>query len=608
MNLFRFIRPGQLAGGLLAVVCVALAVRAAMPFLVRTDMVGKAIEESLEAWIGADVVIGEAPDFAFWPYPRVTLDAVRIIADTGEELARIETISAGFDLLGAVRGRPAFGDFELMRPVLHVGWNADGTLNWRRGGWLSEAIDTVAATPDGATPALGHERFGSAKVVDGIVTIARGADGEAYRISDINGSVNWPLIGKRLDLDLTGVAGGEVARWTFACDRPLALLAGRNAPVRAKLSSDPATVDFDGLANLSGNAFVSGRLHLSTPSLDRLLFWQGKHIPAADAVGQVDAEANVTTAGYSAKLEDLRLGLENAQATGVLDIAMPPDGKPQVGGTLAFDRIDLKAFLSAFTPLPDAGEAGAGIDTAFMRQFGLDLRLSAKSADFAPFSLRDLAAGIRIENGRASFDVGDSTFMDGTMSGRIMLTEEGFRGGGQLRMSLANVDIGGIVETLALPGPLPVGRGSAEFELSTDRPLWATTASDLSGQFRLRMGAGTLTHFDAQAFEALVEKNAFFNISQASGGSFDFTRAEVDARLDKGLAELTKAEIEGGGRTLSVSGMIPYRTGSVALAGTIAVTGQDGGTAPPPTGFFAGGSWPEPVISPLSVLTGRGGN
>ena len=49
----------------------------------------------------------------------------------------------------------------------------------------------------------------------------------------------------------------------------------------------------------------------------------------------------------------------------------------------------------------------------------MDLRLSAKSADFAPFSLQDLAAGMRIENGRASFDVGDSQFMDGRMTGRI---------------------------------------------------------------------------------------------------------------------------------------------------------------------------------------------
>ena len=604
MNLSRFIRSRKLVGGILAVLGAVVLVRAAVPFLVRTDMVAEAIETSLESWTGAEVTTAGSPSFAFWPYPRVTLENVRV--EAGAELARIEAVSATFDLIGAVRGVPAFGDFELVRPVFTVGWSADGVVNWRRGGRLAQAIDAMAAAPEGKTPAHANARIGTVKIIDGAVSLTP-ATGAAYRVSDINGSVVWPALPGRIDLDLTGVVGGELARWTFSCDRPLALFAGRNAEVRGRLSADPATVDFNGTANLAANAFVSGNLQLSTPSLARLLAWQGKHIPAADTVGAVTAEARVTAADYSAKLENLKLGLENAQATGVLDVAMPPAGTPQVGGTLAFDRIDLKAFLSALSPMPEGG--GTGIDTAFMRQFGLDLRLSAKTADFAPFSLGDLAAGIRIENGRASFDVGDSAFMDGSLTGRIALTEEGFRGGGQLQVSLGNVDIGGIVERLALPGPLPSGRGSADFALSTERPLWATRASDLSGQFRLRMNGGTLTHFDVPAFEALAAKNTFFSITEAGNGSFDFASADVDARLDRGLAELTKAVIEGNDRTLSVSGMIPYRTGSVALAGTLSQKPREDGTqAAPPVSFFVGGSWPEPVISPLSVLTNQPDN
>src|SRR5690606_9321233 len=82
-------------------------------------------------------------------------------------------------------------------------------------------------------------------------------------------------------------------------------------------------------------------------------------------------------------------------------------------------------------------------------------------------------------------------------------------------------------------------------------------------------------------------------------GSFDFTRADIDAKLNRGLAELTKAEIEGTDRLLTLSGLIPYRTGSLALAGSLAERPQEG-VAPtsPAISFFVGGSWPEPVISP----------
>lgn len=609
----RFMRTRYVVRGTLLVLAVVFAARVGFPFLVQTDAVGGAIEESLEAWTGADLEIGQEPSFAFWPYPRVTLGNVRVLADdpdgTGAaELARIETISATFDLIGAIRGEPAFSDFELVRPVIHVGWNEAGALNWRRSGWLTQAIDAIAAAPEGQAPELRHERIGSVSVEDGRILVHRDGE-EPYRISDINGTVNWPVIRRRLEASLSGVMNGELTQWNFACDQPLALFAGRNANVRTNLSADPTTMSFSGVANLSNNAFVSGDLVLSTPSLGHLLSWQGKEIPAVDNIGRLNVEAKVTTAGYAAKLENLKLGLENAQATGVLDVSMPPEGVPQVGGTLAFDHIDLRAFLTAFSPLPDGedGEA-AGIDTAFMHQFGLDLRLSAKTADFAPFSLSDLAAGIKIENGRASFDIGDSAFMDGRLNGRVALTEQGLQGGAQLRLSLGDVEIGALVDTLKLRGPLPVGRGSADFELSTDLPLWVTRASDLSGRFRLRMGPGRLTQFNRQAFEELAARNTFFNISQAANGAFEFVRADIEAKLDRGLAELTKAVIEGNEKTLSLSGMIPYRTGSVALAGTLADRAQQDATVVHPSvSFFVGGSWPEPVISPISVLTGQPG-
>ena len=607
MTLSRFLRSKHLVRAILIVLVAVAAVRIAFPFLVQTETVARGIEQTLEDWTGADVQAGKEAEFVFWPYPRVTLGNVRIIGGTTGEIASVETISATFDLLGAVRGEPTFSDFELVRPVVHIGWNAEGAFNWRHSGWLMQAIDATAKAPEGQPATdLVDERIGTISIRDGILDVARG-EGHAYRITDVNGAITWPALRQRLELALSGVVNGEMARWSFSCDQPLSLLAGRDAAIRTALSADPMTMNFEGTGNLSRNAFVAGAVQLSTPSLSRLLAWQGKDIPAVGTLGAVGIDATIATSGYSARLENVKLTLDNAEASGVLDIGMPPEGVPQVGGTLAFDRIDLRAFLTAFSPLPGTDKKLPTIDTAFIHQFGMDLRLSAKTADFSPFSLQDLAAGMRIENGRAAFDVGDSTFMGGRMTGRIALAESGFSGGGQLQMSLSNVDIGSIVSTLALPGPLPSGIGSADFELSTNQPLWATTVSDMSGRFRLRMASGTLTHFNRQAFEERALKSAFFNVSEAGDGSFDFVRADVDARLDRGLAELTKAEIEGNEKLLTLSGLIPYRTGSVALAGTLADRPKTDGTAAanPPLSFFVGGSWPEPVISPASILTGQ---
>ncbi|MCJ8053957.1 AsmA family protein [Shinella curvata] len=607
----RFIRSKHLVRGILVALVLLFGLRVGFPFLLQTDTVGDSIEETLEAWTGADVQLGKAPEFSFWPYPRVTLGNVRITSPAvngkSEELASIEAVSATFDLIGAVRGQPVFSDLELVRPTVRVGWSPTGVFNWKHDGWLTQAIDATASAPEGqAIPAMPSERLGTITITDGVLDVASTGASKTYSVSDINGTVTWPSLRQPMDLSLSGIVNGEMTRWAFGCDQPLALLAGRNANARTSLSANPATINFEGMANLSHAAFVAGTMQLSTPSLAHLLAWQGKEISAIGNVGQVNVKAKVTTAGYSAKLEGVKLALDNAEASGVLDVNLPPDGVPQIGGTLAFDHIDLKALLTAFSPLPGTEETAAPFDTAFLHQFGMDIRLSAKTADFAPFSLQNLAAGMRIENGRASFDVGDSTLLDGRMTGRIALNEQGFKGGARLQMSLSNVDIGAIVSTLALPGPLPSGHGSADFELSTDEALWATTVSDMSGQFRLRMGPGTLTHFDRRAFEDMVAKNAFFNYSEAADGAFDFVRADLEARLDRGIAELTKAEIEGNEKLLTLSGMIPYRSASLALAGTLADRPQaDATVVNPAVSFFVGGSWPEPVISPVSILTGQ---
>lgn len=606
MNLYRFIRPKLLVRAILIVLVVVAAVRVGFSHLVQTETVERGLETALENWTGAQVHTGGNTQFTFWPYPRVTLRNVRVVPSGHEDLISAESVSATFDLLGALRGQPSFSDFEFIQPHIRIHREDDNSFNWRHSGWLMQAIEATAKTAAGnPAPSMTDERIGTISLQDGVLEIVSG-NASPYRITDIDGSITWPALTQRLDMTLSGVVNGEMVRWSFGTDQPLALLAGRDAVVRTNIAADPGALNFEGTANLSGNGFIAGAMQLTTPSLSRLLAWQGRDIPAVGTIGPMSVEATVATSGYAAKLESVKLALDNTKATGVLDISLPPQGVPRIGGTLAFDKIDLRAFLTAFSPLPGTDQNAPTIDTTFIHQFGMDLRLSAGTAAFAPFSLQDLAAGMRIENGRASFDIGDSTFLDGRLTGRILLAEEGFRGGGKLQFSLSNVDIGTIVSTLALPGPLPSGIGSADFELSTKLPLWATTPSDMSGKFRLRMGPGTLSHFNRQSFEKLALQGNFFSMSEASDGSFDFVRADVEARLDRGLAELTKAEVESNEKLLTLSGMVPYRSGSVALAGMFADRQQAGATSVnPPLSFFVGGSWPEPVISPASILTGQ---
>ena len=50
------------------------------------------------------------------------------------------------------------------------------------------------------------------------------------------------------------------------------------------------------------------------------------------------------------KLDNTEIVLDNNPGMGVLDFAFT-DALPIISGTLAFDTLDLRSFLSAFTPL-----------------------------------------------------------------------------------------------------------------------------------------------------------------------------------------------------------------------------------------------------------------
>ncbi|TGV13666.1 AsmA family protein, partial [Mesorhizobium sp. M4B.F.Ca.ET.143.01.1.1] len=83
------------------------------------------------------------------------------------------------------------------------------------------------------------------------------------------------------------------------------------------------------------------------------------------AIGAVSIASKVNASAGRVKFENTTVTLNNNPGMGALDFSVA-DGRPVVAGTLAFDTLDLRSFLSAFTPVAPTGEVGPGdIDTSF---------------------------------------------------------------------------------------------------------------------------------------------------------------------------------------------------------------------------------------------------
>lgn len=611
----------------MAIVIVAGIVTAvsgvALPFVISTDLVRDRLERDISEWTGHEVELLDNPEIGFWPVPRIELNRISVSSGNfpdAEPIVFADELKADFSVFSALRGRPSFSNFVLVRPVFTVEKLPEGMTSWNsRSGRIAEGMDAAIAHADAAggdttkLPPIPAYRLGEVTVENGAFNWIDRTNGDTEKITAINGTISWPRLNAGMRTAVRGIYRGEAATLSVTSGNPLRLLAGRTANLTVDLTAAPLNVGFEGEANLSRTPFALGAVTMQSPSMRQALEWVGTEIKPGEAIGAVSLEADIQLQNDRAMLDKLVIELEGNQGIGILDIKRDDD-TPGISGTLAFNSLDIASFLRAFTPLPRSGEDIAKtIDTSFLSQLVLDMRFSAQTATLGNISLTDVAAAARIEGGRATFDVGDATAYGGSVLGRVTLAESGIEGGGELRFSARDINLAQVLSALGIEGPFPQGTASVNAALSTPFPTWATGLSDLDGKFELSITDGTVPSFDAAQFRELAKTERFFGLGGISQGSFEFKTADFQATFSNGLAEINKGDIIAENSHLSLTGIIPYQRGGLALIGVLretetetetgAESAEAGGAAPvnEETGiqFFVGGSWPTPVISPI---------
>lgn len=613
------------------VVAVSVLAAVAVPLAVSTELVRDRLERDISQWTGQFVILGTHPQLAFWPVPSITFNQVSILSrDPAEKqpLATAKSVTADFSVISALTGKPEFTNFQFNDPVFIVKRAKDGTLNWQSDtGRIATAAKIAAANASAAADnnsktkpqPVPNYTLGTITVVNGKLQFIDKLNDDIETIDKLNGTIDWGQLNSNAQLDMTGVFRGQNVHLTASSPKPLLLIEGVNTPFSAKFASSLLNFSFSGAATLGIHPFFNGKLVLGTKSVQKLLAWSGTDIRPGEAIGTLHIDANLTTQRDRINLDNLIIDIDDNRGIGVLDIQMPKTRFPVVAGTLAFNKLNITSFLKAFTPLPKPGDnIATTIDTRFLRQLGLDLRLSAQSASLGSLSLTNLAAAARIDQGRASFEVGDATIYGGSVTGKVQISEKGLDGGGVIQASARGIDFGAVFDALKLKGPLPRGKGSLDLQLKSAHPLWATTTDDITGSLKLSMQNGAIPSFNLGDFRKLAQKQRFFDLNRAANGSLGFSSALFQVEFSDGLAQVNKGAITTGDSLIELNGVIPYQQGSLAMAGSIGpkppakpAAGDakkedkqqtDAAKAPPakpPLRFFIGGSWPSPVISPV---------
>lgn len=364
-------------------------------------------------------------------------------------------LGAGAD--GSISGRFATAPFD---PAVPLGLLPAETR---------ERVDIAAIGPVSASGTFRYaadERLLSVRDLD-LAALGAQLNGELNRrgggqrydgtvtIESLDADALAPVLGELMPAALSPGALGELA-----LSAQFGYAPGAGTLELAALDARAAGLDLRGelgISSLADSPRWTGRIELAAFDPEVLLRRFERPVPErrdpaafrrARASAQIEGDASGGTA------RDLRLVLDDSTITGELSVRFTEPAR--YGFDLAVDRLDADRYLPPAEDRPPAGVAPVAADIALptepLRALRLDGRLAVDDLRLAGLSLRDVAAGVAVDEGLGAIDSVSATLYGGHFEGRVELDARGE----QPRLSLD-----GTATTLQLEPLLAALRGTA---------------------------------------------------------------------------------------------------------------------------------------------------
>ena len=587
---------------------VSVSLRVAAPHLISSAVVRSAIESSMAQWAGHPVSIEDVAQLRFWPRPEVTLNGVSIrrAGDHPDEpFVEIQSLSAEFSLLSAVRGKPDFNDFRFEQPQIRIERDVDGRLDWSGDGLLNAAVREALATQttaasDGDTK---KTEIGSVEIVDGEITLIDARSGARIVADRINAKIDWPRLAAPLSGQATFNVQDRGLSLSLQTPTPLLLLGGAASQVDISASLPGMRGQLKGVIDLNRSRLEQADVDLSVSDVPQAASVFGLRVAGTERWQTASLKAQVTNAGDEWRFDNLEFKINGSPGDGILTLKKRSGAKPLLIGTVAVDLLKIDDFLQALSI--DLGDRANVRLPSLTRWVDFDMRVSAATATAGNFQLTDLGASLTGGGDALKLVIGDTRFMGGALSARLSVSGHGVDQGVEIAVMMDRIDLGSLVSRLS-PGSLTLkGTGSLTLDAKLAGPGWQRNVDAMSGRLDIRADNGEIGGLNAEGLRRMSTDRAYFQLSAAGAGEFDYRSLDMSVRFSEGSAEVEKARIVGERDTLVLSGIIPYSRQALALTGELSEVAPKAQTTAP-LRFFIGGSWHDPVISPIPPLPAAG--
>jgi len=588
----------------LPLLIAVLVVLVAVPNFLSSSYIKQQVEVQLSDMLGRQVLLNGDSSVSVTPYLGVSYRnvTVRQAAASAElPLVAVEGLKAKLGLFSTIWGKPQVVEVELLRPSFNLMIAEDGTPNWRlEKGPLAERF----SLPEGEKPR--SFPLGAVVIEDGIVEITDARHRTTEKLTSLNGTVSWTGINAPGSAQLSAVWRGEIVHVAANATSPFEILRGGPSDLNVTFKANPLTLVFNGHIDTADVPFAKGKLEAATPSPKRFADWFGQSIPAAELLPEVSLDGEVTATMEKMDFPSVALKVGQNQGVGQLQLVRPQEQPISVNGTLAFETLRIKGPDEIVLPEPGAVEnavSSTDIDFSFLYGMNVDIQVSAGSGAIGPLSVEKLAASAVINNGKASFDVGQAQALGGALTGSLSLNTEQAETTVAADIDLKTIDLAQLAALYGADDTALKGSGSAVFNLKSTGTNPKTLLRKLKGTADIQGTDGEFKGIDlGKLAEATAENIENFDADIFSGQT-TYSELQIAVSISNGVAYLRDSRMTSQNFRTFLTGRTDLPRQSLALSGRVVrpVEGDENYDAVDAFRFFIGGTTTAPLFVPLAI-------
>jgi AsmA protein len=573
-----------------ALVAVALTAMIATSWLINRDALYQAVEAQIRAVTGLDLVVNGPIDVSVFPGSYVSFHDVGLKGGGSAEPAlRVDVLTANLRLLPLLLRRFEIADVMMLRPQIHVTRSADGVSNW------APFVQTIARTMKPG--AENQVSFSEIRVQDGILTYEDANNHVTEKLDDIDWSLAWPSISRSFAATGQFDWRGQRVDGSISVSDFVAALSGDRSGLKARLTSAPLKLAFDGTVANRTSAMMEGTLTIDSASLRNALQWTGQAPPGAGGFGRFALKARANVVGASVALTNVNVELDGNIAEGVMTYAN--NGRQTLQATLAADALDFTPYISTVRLL--AGGARDWnrqlFDLESLSATDLDMRLSAARITIGPSRLGRTAFGANLRAGALALSVGEAQMCGGLARGSIGIARADTVADVKVQFQFNDIDLQSCGNELFGASKLS-GHGNLSVSLMASGSSAFGLAQSLDGTATLNGHDGAISGFNVEQFLKRLEHRplAVSGAGSFRNGSTPFDSLTVSMKFADGIATADDVRMDGPASRVTLTGTASVPTREYDMKGVASLTADGAPSFDLP--FVVQGPWDDPLIFP----------